>query len=182
VMHQAFPTLTPAQAADPRLWVRLCHVEGWAYMRRRWDLDGYKDRDDPVKAAGWVREHYFLGNPRPSRALTRNGMARLWWYAHLTYDPSRAENGYELTRVLLSDLDWAQSVLERNFGRGRHILTGFLEFLRDHGDGVDRRRVRDLAMWLNRRGGFTLLDALTAGDVADLLVAENERRDAVGSG
>ena len=68
----------------------------------------------PSKTVEYVREHNLLGNAWPSRALTRSGMARLWWYAHLTDDPVRP-GPYELTRVLLSDLDWAQSVLERNF-------------------------------------------------------------------
>jgi hypothetical protein len=45
-------------------------------------------------------------------ALLRNGAARLWWSAHLSYDPDR-ENQYELTAVLLARLDTAKNLLER---------------------------------------------------------------------
>ena len=92
-MHRAFPTLTREQASDPRLWVRLTHVEGWKYMRRRWNVaPKIRDEKNPV---GYVLEHYFVASSSPSRALTRNGMARLWWYAHLTHDPAR-KDPYEL--------------------------------------------------------------------------------------
>ena len=170
-MHRALPHLTREQASDPRLWVRLTHVEGWEYMRRRWDVRP-KIREDK-NPVGYVTEHYFVASSSPSRALTRNGMSRLWWYAHLTHDPKRAEP-YELTRVLLSALDIAQQLLERNLGRAPHVRTGFLEHIRDHdaalGTGGDRRdRIRALSERLNLTGGVTLLDALSVGQVRAVL-------------
>lgn len=185
VMHKAFPHLTRAQASDPRLWVRLTHVEGWSYMRARWDVTEHMSEDDKNAAAGrFVLERYFLGGSSPSRALTRNGMSRLWWYAALTHDPER-DDEYELTRVLLSALDIAQQLLERNLGRAPHIRTGFLEYLRDNDDrlgdnaGVRRNHIRFLAERLNLRGGKTLLDSLDAGGVYDLLEEESGRFEAM---
>ncbi len=37
VVHRAFPSLTPLQARDPRLWTRLTHVECWKYMAHRFE-------------------------------------------------------------------------------------------------------------------------------------------------
>ena len=174
LVHQAFPNLTPLQARDPRLWTRLTHVECWAYMRKRWDAG--RHAGDPGKATRYVLQHYFVPQAQ-SRALLRNGVGRLWWYAHLTYDPARSDP-YELTAVLLSYLDIAQQLLERNMGRAPHVRTGFLDFLRVNGGRLgataERRRksIRDLAKMLNLRGGVTLLDCLGKTDVVAMLDAE----------
>ncbi len=174
-VHHAFPTLTRRQARDPRLWVRLTHVECWEYMRKRWDAT--KHAGDPEKAARYVLARYFVPQAQ-SRALLRNGMARLWWYAHLTYDAGRSDP-YELTRVLLSSLDIAQQVLERNMGRASRLRAEFLDFLRARGSelgstaGTRRTRIRDLAKALNLRGGVTLLDTLLPGEIAGILAEES---------
>lgn len=112
-VFEALPALTPRQARDPRLWTRLAHVECWAYMRKRWDA--MKHTADTGKAERYVLQHYFVAQSQ-SRALLRHGIARLWWYAYLTRDANRSDP-YELTRVLLSSLDIAQQLLERNMGR-----------------------------------------------------------------
>ena len=118
LLHRAFPDLTRVEAGDPRLWTRLTHVEGRAYMRKRWDVGQPKHADDPDKALRYALQHYFLAGSSPSRALTRNGMSRLWWYAALTHDPARSDP-YELTRVLLSALDIAQQLYGAELRPGR---------------------------------------------------------------
>ena len=140
-------------------------------MRRRWNVaPKIREGKNP---AGYVLEHYFVASSSPSRALTRNGMARLWWYAHLTHDRHR-KDPYELTRVLLSALDIAQQLLEKNLGRAPHVRTGFLEYIRDHDErlgtgGVRRERIRALSERLNLAGGVTLLDAISADGVRGIL-------------
>ena len=88
IVHRAFPELTPLQARDPRLWTRLTHVECWDYMRKRWDVDRVVGADS--RKEEFLRWRYFLRR-HESRALLRNGIARLWWYAHLTHDRNRAD-------------------------------------------------------------------------------------------
>jgi len=174
IVHRAFPQLTPLQARDPRLWTRLTHIECWAYMRKRWDVEK-KDRDEAWKCR-FILARYFVPQAQ-SRALLRNGMARLWWYGHLTFDSSRSDP-YELTAVLLSYLDIAQQVLERNMGRAPQVRTGFLDFIRENqtrlgsSAGQRRRRIRDLAKVLNLRGGVTLLDSLNLDEIQSILDAE----------
>jgi len=175
IVHKAFPHLTPVQAGDARLWTRLAHVECWTYMRKRWDIG--RIAGDPGKAARFVATRYFVPGGS-SRALLRNGIARLWWYGHLTHDPGRAGDPYELTAGLLSSLDIAQQVLERNLGRAPQVRTGFLDFLRTNAErlgtssGQRRLRIRGLAKMLNLRGGVTLLDALGPEELADMLDLE----------
>lgn len=179
-LHRALSFLTPLQARDPRLWTRLTHVEGWQYMRKRWGMERFGR--DKGKAERFVVSRYFVAQNQ-SRALLRNGLARLWWYGYLTFDLDR-ENPYELTGVLLSRLDITQQLLERNFGRIASVTNGFLEFLlrnknRLLGAGDEKRvRIRELAKHLNLRGGITLLDSFDKSGVIELLENEFARIDA----
>jgi hypothetical protein len=147
-MHKALPELTRFNARDPRLWTRLTHIELWPYMRKRWPIERYL-KDGEKVAVGRVLERYFIPQSQ-SRALMRNGAARLWWGAQLTYDSKRA-NEYELTGVLFSTLDITQQILERGLGRAPSVLAGFLEFLLQHsaellkGGDANRARIRTLA-------------------------------------
>jgi len=95
--HKALRHLTPRQARDPRLWTRLAHMEFWAYMRLRWPVEKHMAKRD--RAARFVESRYFVAQSQ-SRALLRNGIARLWWMAQLSHDGDR-DNPYELTTVLL---------------------------------------------------------------------------------
>lgn len=174
-VHKALRQLTPLQARDPRVWTRLAHVDCWEYMRQRWPVERW-EKDGEEKGARNVIERYFV--PRSdSRALLRNGIARLWWTAWLTHDTTR-DNPYELTAVLLSSLDVAQQILERNMGRGPDILGGFLEFLLQNkaqiltGGDKNRDRIRHLAKFLNMYGGVCLLDCLSQTDIIGILNAE----------
>jgi Family of unknown function (DUF6339) len=183
-LHKLLPRLTLLQARDPRLWTRLVHVDCWKYMRQRWEIE--RTRDDNEKGVRFIASRYFIAT-NDSRSLLRNGVARLWWTAHLSHDDSR-ENPYELTGILLSTLDITQQILERNMGRAPAVLVGFLEFLVQNkallltrGD-QNRDRIRKLAIFLNMYGGVYLLDCLSQLDVITALglelqrILENEKR------
>lgn len=176
-LHKALFGLTPVQARDPRLWTSLGHVELWPYMRRRWDVEKYYHERD--KAVRYVCQRYFVPQSQ-SRALLRNGVARLWWYANLTYDGDR-DNPYELTAVLLSTLDITQQILERNLGRAQFVMRGFLEFLlrNSHellsGGDDSRSKIRTLAKALNLYGGVCILDCLTQAEIMAFLEQEFKR-------
>jgi hypothetical protein len=176
-VHKALPHLTPLQARDPRLWTRLTHVEGWAYMRKRWPVD--RHMKDEGKAARFIESRYFVTQAQ-SRALLRNGVARLWWTAKVSHDPAR-DNPYELAAVLLSTLDITQQILERGIGRAPAVLMGFLEFLNRHkelllsGGDENRVRIRRLAKFLNMHGGVCILDSLSQPQIMALLETELAR-------
>lgn len=176
-VHKALPQLTPLQARDPRLWARLTHVECWPYMRKRWDVE--KHLQDEGKASRFVESRYFVTQAQ-SRALLRNGIARLWWTAKVSHDTAR-DNPYELVAVLLSTLDVTQQILERGIGRAPVVLMGFLEFLNRNrellliGGEENRSRIRRLAKFLNMHGGICILDSLSQPQIMALLEAELAR-------
>lgn len=175
--HKVLRDLTPLQARDPRLWTRLTHIEYWPYMRLRWPIE--KHIANRERAGRFIEARYFVVQSQ-SRALLRNGIARLWWTAQLSHDPAR-DNPYELTTVLLSTLDITQQIVERGMGRANNIIKGFLEFLLRNGDVLltggdkNRNRIRRLAKHLNMYGGVCILDLLSEGEVVDLLNKELSR-------
>ena len=175
--HKALRYLTPLQARDPRLWTRLAHMEFWPYMRLRWPVEKHMSNRD--KAVRFIESRYFVAQSQ-SRALLRNGIARLWWTAQLSHDPDR-DNPYELTKVLLSTLDITQQIVERGMGRASNIIRGFLEFLLCNSETLltrgdrNRARIRRLAKHLNMYGGVCVLDLLSQGEVMDLLNKELAR-------
>ena len=168
--------LTPLEARDPRLWTRLTHVDCWNYMRKRWEIERFAKKDEDDARVRFVISRYFVPQAE-SRALLRNGIARLWWIAQMSYDPERT-NSYDLTAVLLHRLDITQQLLERNLGRAPAITRGFLEFLTQNKDKLlsegdrSRTRIRKLAIFLNMHGGFCLLDTLNQTDILKLLEGE----------
>jgi hypothetical protein len=172
--HKALRHLTPLQARDPRLWTKLSHVDFWQYMRLRWPIE--KHISNQEKAARYIESRYFVAQSQ-SRALLRNGIARLWWSAQLSHDVER-KNPYELTAVLLSTLDITQQILERGMGRANNVTKAFLEFLLRNKDVLleggdkNRTRIRRLAKHLNMQGGVSILDCLTVTEIIELL--ENE--------
>ena len=173
IVHSALTSLTPADASDPRLWTYLTHVTCWTYMRARWNMN---EKDEGQQQLNYIREHYFLSG---NRAVVRNGIARLWWYGHLTHDESLADP-YELTDVLLSQLDIAQQVVERSIGRAPAVRRGFLTFLMERRDellvsgGKARDAIRHLAKQLHFVGGRAVLDLFDAEEVRQLLRSEHD--------
>ncbi len=170
-LFDTLKSLNPVQATDPRLWTYMTHVTFWPYMRKRWKLEASTTKAGNER--DYILSHYFVRSLE-SRALLRNGVARLWWYGFLTYDSNR-ENPYELTGVLLKQLDIAQQILERSLGRNRDVLQSFLSFLLDHPELTEgdkgRAIIRAIAKKLNLRGGVCVLDELDKSEIRQFLDA-----------
>ncbi|WP_017811630.1 DUF6339 family protein [Paenibacillus shenyangensis] len=174
-VYNALKDLTLAQACDERMWVYLSHQTFWNYMRKRWPVESYLKKEKPEDA---IRERYFFMSNK-GRALVRHGIARLWWYGYVSYDEDR-EDPFELTAMLLSKLDIAQSLLERVFSGNRDITRAVLTVLHQKEKveqiSVKRETFRSLMMYVNQLGGVTILDAL---DRADLELIISEKLDAL---
>jgi|688.fasta_scaffold482244_2 hypothetical protein len=166
-LHQCLIDLTPVQARDSRLWTFLAHETCWEYMRSRWPVT------TRANSINYIKEHYFV-TTQQSRALIRHGIARLWWYGHLTFDETRT-NPYQLTHILLKTLDITASILERNLGKNRLVRTTLLDFLLMHEDVFlqkgerSKNAVRSLVKSLNLRGGSAILDAMPKSSLEKFL-------------
>ncbi|HBU80982.1 MAG TPA: hypothetical protein DEF35_04985 [Paenibacillus sp.] len=167
-VYSTLKDITLIQACDERMWTYLAHQTFWNYMRERWPVESYLKKGKPEDA---IRERYFFMSNK-GRALVRNGIARLWWYGYVSYDEER-EDPFELTAILLSKLDIAQSLLERVFSGNRDITRAVLAVIHQkdkvEGIAVSRNVFRSLMMYINQLGGVTILDALDRSELERLI-------------
>lgn len=166
ILYSGFKKLNLTQASDERLWAYLSHVTFWGYMRERWPVE--KGKKNPVN---FVKNRYFFMGDR-HRALLRHGIARLWWFAHETYDVKRADP-FELTKMLLFNQDISLQLLDRTVSRvnplTRVILSSLSKRLYNGDRMLKRKQFRHLVKLINWQGGLTVLDSLSLSDL-ELLV------------
>lgn len=182
-LYEAFKgKLNPIQASDLRLWAYLAHNVYWEYMRTRWAIDVPSEDDDETngdKIVSRIGERYFFEASK-GKAFVRQGIARLYWSANLTYDERNTNDPYELTEFILSKQDIFMFATERSLARNKIILLAALKVLKEQGD-LKRTQIRQYFSALNQAGGVVVLDSLsseTAYALAkktldDILGAEN---------
>lgn len=165
--------LTPALAMEERLWACMTHRMFPEYMAARW----------PVTTESDVLRRYLLEG-QTFAALTRNGIARLWWAGYLTKSELR-EDPFELTHTLFMRQDIHVSLLERSLGKCENARVAVLDFLRSADETFTGkafgRRIQRLLLELNLLGGVSVLDALPPSTLAGH-VARAARRAVEASG
>jgi hypothetical protein len=126
----AMSNLTPAQAADERLWVTITLGDHWEYAKSRYPIasagvGGAKRSIETRSPAeqlkdsqrNWLRSHFFAGTARVR--VRDNAVSRLWWLGH--YASRFADYPLEdvlyrligpnqdVARTLLTDRPWIAS-------------------------------------------------------------------------
>ena len=144
-------SLTPIQAADPRLWTYLTHVDLYDYMIHRWN-DVYTGE---TNKSDYLIEHWFVKTPS-QQVLMRNALSGLWWAAYLSYDESRTDP-FELTKVFYKDLDLpTRTIGTYRIGRHKEAVMGVLQFIKEHPDLMSsyyEKKTRHIFKHLNILGG-----------------------------
>lgn len=122
-LHKVLSSLSPAMAADQRLWAWLTHGRYFNYCQTRW----------PATNRNVVLSRWFF-----AKGIQRNAIGRLWWSAHLTHAPwdraaclerYRKDDPYHYTPILLGNQDIYQGLVERDFGRSLVLRTVILDVL-----------------------------------------------------
>ena len=174
IIFEAFKDkVNPVQASDLRLWAYLAHAQHWDYMHTRWKIDVPDDDDEANgdekshgdKVIARVKARYFFGASR-SKAYVRQGIARLYWSAYLTYDENNP-NPYEFTEFFLGKQDIFTSITERSYARNKTLLLAALKELKKHPD-LSRDDTRLFLAKLNQAGAITVLDFLDAQQAGQL--------------
>ncbi len=164
LIYEELKSLNETQASDERLWTFLTHVTFWKYMRERWPME----KPAEGKEIGRLKDRYFLRNIN-IESLSRNGISRLWWFAHLTYDDKRS-NPYELTEVLLKRADLSVGITERAFGSNKNIRIALLEFLKTNSEiSSNEYKTREIYKALNLVGGVRNLPYLEIDELKGIL-------------
>ncbi len=174
IIFEAFKgKLNLVQASDLRLWAYLAHAQHWDYMCKRWKInmpDEEDEADDGKKTArdkitDRVKTRYFFGASR-GKAFVRQGIARLYWGAYLTYDESNA-NPYEYTEFFFNKQDIFSSITERSYARNKVLVLAALKELKKNPE-LPREDIRLFLAKLNQAGAITVLDFLDGSQAQQL--------------
>lgn len=175
-LYMALPTLSEAGASDVRFWVHMTHAPLYDYMRERWPVPSNTE-----DATGVILRRWMLHEDNRVRAISRNGLARLWWGAHLTrapwerdpfFAPLKSKDPFAYTQLLFEAQDVFEGLFGRGIGRDRRILIGTLDLLRqDRKLQQDRERVRAFLRRLNLESFHTLLGTVSLKTLMNRLEA-----------
>ena len=114
-VHKHMSALSESQASDERIWAAYTLSVFQKYMEYRWK---------PDSDVAMMNRYFFSYSPK--RSLFRNGIARLWWIGHLTYDEKRT-NKFELTEYICKKQDNINLLLDINFGNNPAIVRSVIE-------------------------------------------------------
>lgn len=172
-LHKHYIDLPYTLASDGCFWTLLAHTEYWDYMRERWPLEeAKKDR------VAYIGRRYFFQD----KGRARHGLARLWWFAELSYDET-LENPYYYTELMLKDQDLAGQIIENMYlSRNKLALKALfkmLDYLRglessgviSEIGGKQRFLIRDAAQYFNLVGAVEMWDILSVEEAGDKLIA-----------
>lgn len=160
VLYELYKDIPIELASEEGFWAYLAHTEFWEYMLRRWPVDGGETT---------LKTRYFFGNEKP---YYRNGLSRLWWYAHTTLN-KELEDPYYYTKIALKEQERAAILLETvNLSRNRVALFATLDVLNmiDEWKETDKihpirneRNVllRPMMQYVNAVGGVMIWDLLS---------------------
>lgn len=163
--------ISPAMAADERLWAGLCHDYFYSYLRQRWDMIG-KIRPKE-KAIGEIETRFFIKKSLKA-GLFRNTLAKCYWVGKGTYD---SVEGYKLL-----DYIGASSISTKindifhnyNFTANRKILKGIIEgmnyFAVNNINFPSGTFLRQTLQYINAVGGATLLDSWSSEEIKELFI------------
>ncbi len=162
-IFEAYPNLNPLEASSRGFWTHLTHVELWDYMRER--FKSVLETSDEVSRKKKIRGKWFLSDISQG-GLMRHPLAGLWWGVKLSVVPERGEGRYDLSRILLRDLDF----LTRTFGTyqlGRlpNAAKGILEYIFEHQEDFKSSfepKIRHIMKHFNSIGGVLQLGCLPA--------------------
>ncbi len=158
-LHAALSGMTPAIAADERIWTRLTHVECLEYSRERW-LTG-KTEDALITA---IKLHMFASGVTGIR--DDNALSRLWWNMHIASiaDPEDPEGALDL---IVKRADVRMQFVERPGSAARRaVARAVVRAMRRESWTLSNDDRFDAFMKvLNRNGGGVLFEARAEAEV-----------------
>jgi len=150
LVYEFLGAMDPANASDPRLWTYLSFVTYRDYMDKRWPLNGVSNWKSRAETR-WMM-------PRVNRGiLVRHGIARLWWIASLTHDPtlryplsSDSEDPFAYTSAVLANEDRINAFFDREAGAIPAVIRCVLEYVdkdpRFHSDNYIRKLMKEITL------------------------------------
>ena len=173
IVYEKLSFLTESQASDERLWAGLTHGTFYGYMRKRFGYD--KGVVPNSKAAGKIQTQFFYSQGTRAGCF-RNRIAKSWWVGKCTYDKNRKNPFEKLDALGSADIVSKVSEIFKsyNFSSNPNILDGIIKCFEHFNKlGIKilpRDHVRPSMQLLNAIGGNIILDALSAEEIADIMI------------
>lgn len=168
LLYEGYPGITPAIAADERIWVTLCHNQHYEYMLKRWPIE--PDIAHHQTEQGIIEQRYFFGHGL-RKSQERNGLSRLWLSAALTHDVER-QDPYELTKIFLQDTNFIMYMFGHTFGSNRNIVQGTMEAILqiqiERGEKLSAKPLTSFTRKLNLISGVTMLDRYSRQEIRNM--------------
>lgn len=169
IIYEIFKNLTPSDANDERLWVRLTHDHCHKYVIKRWmTASNGKEKSKDV-----IKDRFFFKG-RSQNARIRNGISRLWWIAFLTIQPEATseQEKWKYTKAICESQDFITSILERTMGTYPNVRFGVLEYYienKENFGNAKSKKIQQLLRDLNNYGGVNLLPLMSKEDVKSII-------------
>lgn len=158
-LYTAMINLTESQASDRRLWSGFAiEPDVYEYLKYRW-----KDTEKTIR-------YRVVYHAKGKRGLMYHGLARLWWFAHITYDEKR-DNPFELTKFAFDHPHILEKMIYRNFSNSDNIRIGIIEGIKQYieDDGVYAvKKIDALYVYISTLGSVSLIDSYSKKEIKTL--------------
>ncbi len=173
IVHEYLGELKLADAADARLWNFLALGTYRSYMEDRWPLDLSGSSGDAWK--GRVKDRWLLHSGSITRGrLVRHGIARLWWVAHLTYEPHAVDGiakdrPHAYTREVFKSEDRLNAIFDREVGAFRLVRAAVLDHAASLGTKATDKYLHRIMQYLTLVHGYRDVGVLDTDGVKNLV-------------
>ncbi|WP_440639409.1 DUF6339 family protein [Bradyrhizobium sp. PUT101] len=159
IVGKALANLSPTLANEERIWVRLSHIEAFAYARERW-IGQAEDGAVPKL----VEDHFFASGQTKIR--DDHALSRLWW----NYQVARTcnpDNPDEALSLILKTADIRSNFVERIWMTSRrNIASAVLGLMKSEPWVTDaEKNFRMFMRSLNRLGGGIVFEVLDTDEI-----------------
>jgi len=160
-IYEKYNYLTESQASDERFWASLALYENnMDYLFYRWG--------NTEKTLKYRLTYHESGK----RGYMYHGLARPWWFAHLTYDEGH-DNPYHLTRFTYDYPHIMEKMIYRNFSNSkkiRHIVIKSIKEYIDNCGKYSTANIDKLYKYIGILGSNKLLDIYDESLLKNLLI------------
>lgn len=169
--------ITEALATVGVIWTFIA-LDNLPALLNRWPL-----KEDSASAVDRIRSRYFSDWEPNKRGLSRTYVSNLWWVAHLTYDPTRTDDPYWLTREAYINSDIAAQLTERTVYMNPKIAKVYVEYCRNRrlaGRPLTKKGLQSIGFHLQSVGGNARVDFFGPGTLYQIIDRYIEWRESRG--